>query len=440
MMRVSVIGAGYVGLVTGACLAELGHRVVCVDRDESKVLGIEQARPTLFEPGIDALLARNVGSRLRATTDVAEAVRTTDVSLLAVGTPLRDGEIDLAYVESAADEIGRALADKDDYHVVAVKSTVVPGTTDEVVAPALERASGKRAGLDFGIGVNPEFLTEGQAVDDFMSPDRIVLGGRDGRTLATLDRLYAVFPAARTLRTTNRTAEMIKYASNALLATMISFANEIGSLCARIDGVDVVDVMDGVHASRYLTPDGCAGPAPIASFLEAGCGFGGSCLPKDVRALVARGRRAGQPLEQLEAVMRVNDGQPGRVIDLLKREFGSLDGVRVTVLGVAFKPGTDDTRDSPALPVIERLRAEGAALTVYDPVARADLHGVAVAPDLRAATDSADAIVLVTRWPQFEALPELLAGRDVQPLVVDGRRMLDKSTIARYAGIGLAPA
>jgi UDPglucose 6-dehydrogenase len=438
MMRVSVIGAGYVGLVSGACLADLGHSVVCADRDEAKVRAIEDGRPTLFEPGLEELLARTAGSRLRATTNVRDAVLGTDLSLLCVGTPLRDGEIDLAYVESASEEVGRALREKGGYHVVAVKSTVIPGTTDDVVAPTLERASGKRAGVDFGVGVNPEFLTEGQAVDDFLSPDRIVLGGRDWRTLATLDRVYEVFPGARVLRTTNRTAEMIKYASNALLATMISFANDIGNLCARIGGVDVVDVMEGVHASRYLTPNGSGRPAPIAAFLEAGCGFGGSCLPKDVRALAARGRRAGQPLEVLEAVMRVNDRQPDQVINLLKRELGSLADRRVTVLGVAFKPGTDDTRDSPALPVIERLRDEGAEPTVYDPVARLELDGVAVAPDLAAATDGADAIVLVTRWPQFEALPELLAGRDPQPVVVDGRRMLDKQTIARYAGIGLA--
>jgi UDPglucose 6-dehydrogenase len=443
-MRVSVIGAGYAGLVTGACLAELGHRVVCADHDEAKVRGIEDARPTLFEPGLEALLVRNVGSRLRATTDVREAVLATDVSLLAVGTPLRDGEIDLAFVESASDEIGRALRDKDGYHVVAVKSTVVPGTTDEVVAPTLERASRKRAGLDFGVGVNPEFLTEGQAVDDFMSPDRIVLGGCDPRTLSELDRLYRVFPAVRTLRTTNRTAEMIKYASNALLATMISFANEIGNLCARIEGVDAVDVMDGVHASRYLTPNGSGNAAPIAAFLEAGCGFGGSCLPKDVRALIARGRHAGQPLEVLEAVMRVNERQPDEVIELLKRQLPGLAGARVAVLGLAFKPGTDDTRDSPTFPVLERLRAAGATIVLHDPVAReaverlADRAGIRACHDLEDAVSAVDAIVVITSWPHFEALPELLDGRDPQPLVVDGRRMLDKRTIARYAGIGLS--
>jgi UDPglucose 6-dehydrogenase len=435
-MKVSVIGAGYVGLITGACLAERGHDVVCIDTDESKVRSIQAGRATLHEPGLPELLARSVRKRLRATTDLREGVLSTDASLVAVGTPLRDGEIDLRFVEAAAAGVGDALADKHGYHVVAVKSTVVPGTTDEVVAPILERASGKRAGRDFGVGVNPEFLTEGQAVSDFMEPDRIVLGGGDERTLDTLERLYAVFPDARKQRTTNRTAEMIKYASNALLATMISFANEIGNLSARV-GVDVVDVMHGVHSSRYLTPSGWDRPVAIASFLEAGCGFGGSCLPKDVRALIARGRQAGRRLDVLQAVMAVNDRQPDETVALVRKHFPSLSDVRVTVLGVAFKPGTDDTRESPALPVIERLQREGARVTVYDPVARAPLADVATADDLEAAVDGADAIVVMTRWPQFEALPDLVARRQPQPLVVDGRRMLDKRAFARYEGIGL---
>jgi UDPglucose 6-dehydrogenase len=435
-VRVSVIGAGYVGLVTGACLAERGHDVVCVDTDERKVASIQAGRAIVHEPGLAELLARSVGKRLRATTDLRESVLATDASLLAVGTPLRDGAIDLRFIEAAAAGVGGALADKHGYHVVVVKSTVVPGTTDGVVAPILERVSGKRAGRDFGVGVNPEFLTEGQAVSDFMEPDRIVLGGADERTLEALERLYAVFPDARKQRTTNRTAEMIKYASNALLATMISFANEVANLSARV-GVDVVDVMRGVHSSRYLTPNGSEQPAPIASFLEAGCGFGGSCLPKDVRALIATGRQAGRRLEVLEAVMAVNDRQPDETVGLVRKHFPSLAGVRVSVLGVAFKPGTDDTRESPALPVIERLQREGARVTVYDPVARAALAGAAAADELEAAVDGADAIVVTTRWPQFEALPDLVARRDPQPLVVDGRRMLDKRAFARYEGIGL---
>jgi UDPglucose 6-dehydrogenase len=428
-MKLSVIGAGYVGLVTGACLAELGHEVVCVDVHSVKVEAINRGRSPIHEPGLQALLEANVGRRLSATCDLDGAVLGSDVSFIAVGTP------DLRYVEQASAQIGTTLGRKRGYHAVVVKSTVVPGTTDEVVVPILERASGKRAGSHFGVGVNPEFLTEGQAIEDFLSPDRIVLGGNDERTLDALASVYSVFPHTRKLRTNNRTAEMVKYASNALLATMISFANEVGNLCGTL-GIDVVDVMHGVHASRYLTPNGSGRAAPIASFLEAGCGFGGSCLPKDVRALIAHGRQVGRQLDLLEAVMRVNDRQPDELVALLKNELGSLAGLRVTVLGLAFKPGTDDTRESPALPVLDRLRAEGAVLTLYDPVARAALEGVSVAPDLESAVQAAEAIVLITRWPQFEALPELLERLDSQPLVVDGRRLLDKRSVARYAGIG----
>jgi UDPglucose 6-dehydrogenase len=439
-MKIAVVGGGYVGLVTGACLAELGHGVVCADVDPNKVESINRGRPTVHEAGLDELLAANVPARLRATTDVREAVLASQVTFIAVGTPLHDGEIDLRFVASAAEEIGFALRDSAGYHVVAVKSTVVPGTTEDVVVPILERASQKRVGHAFGVGVNPEFLTEGQAVDDFMRPDRIVLGGLDARTLDVLEAVYRPFEDVKKVRTTPKTAEMIKYASNALLATAISFANEIGNLCAVHGELDVVEVMRGVHLSRYLSlpsTNGSPALAPIVSFLEAGCGFGGSCLPKDVRALIAHGRKAGQPMELLDAVMRVNERQPGELIDALRRELGSLQGLQVTVLGLAFKPGTDDTRESPAFPVIERLLSEGAAITVYDPIARTQVDGVSTAPDLESAVEAADAIVLVTRWPEFEALPRLLARLEREPVVLDGRRMLDKHAVARYAGVGV---
>ena len=440
-MRIGVIGAGYVGLVTGACLAELGHDIVCADVDEGKVERLNQGRPTVHEPGLDELLAANVGVRLRATTDVREAVLASDLSFIAVGTPLSaDGDIDLRFVCSAAEAIGSALQDRADYHVVVVKSTVVPGTTDDVVVPVLERASGKRAGEHFGVGVNPEFLTEGQAVEDFMAPDRIVIGGIDLPSADALEAVYRPLEDATRVLVTTRTAEMIKYTSNALLATAISFANEIGNLCAAHDDVDVVEVMRGVHSSRYLSlpsTNGARAVAPLASFLEAGCGFGGSCLPKDVRALIAHGANAGRRMDLLAAVVRVNERQPDELIATLRDEMESLRGARVTVLGLAFKPGTDDTRESPAFPVIEALLGEGATITVYDPVAQAELDNVSTAPDLESAIEAADAIVLVTRWPEFEALPQLLAGRERQPIVVDGRRMLDRRAVARYAGIGV---
>ena len=265
-MRVSVIGAGYVGLVTGACLCEKGHQVICVDVDQEKVAKINQAISTIHEQGLLELLEKNINIHLRATTDLYRAVLDTDLTLIAVGTPFDGSEIDLSYIKEASCQIGMALKDKATYHLVAVKSTVVPGTTDKVVRPILEEVSGKKAGIDFGLGMNPEFLTEGVAVRDFMFPDRIVLGGIDQKSLDTLEELYRAFEGIPRFRTNNTTAELIKYTSNALLATMISFSNEIGNLCAALGDIDVIDVMRAVHMNYYLSspmPSGHRFVAPI---------------------------------------------------------------------------------------------------------------------------------------------------------------------------------
>jgi UDPglucose 6-dehydrogenase/GDP-mannose 6-dehydrogenase len=328
---------------------------------------------------------------------------------------------------------------------VVVKSTVVPGTTDEVVTPILEAASGKKAGPDFGVGMNPEFLTEGEAVDDFMFPDRLVLGGLDERSIDTLAALYAPFAGVEQLRTNTRTAEMIKYTSNALLATAISFSNEIANLCSALGDIDVVDVMRGLHLSRYLgevSRDGRRTVAPIAAFLWPGCGFGGSCLPKDTRALIAHGRAAGQPMSILEAVVGVNEQQPRRLLALLSKHFASLRGVRVAVLGLAFRPGTDDVRESPAIPMVRELLDAGAEVRAYDPAAGRQAarllqdRRLVMCDTLVEAVTGVEAVVLVTRWEEFRAVPDLLAAMKRPPVLIDGRRMLDKRRVARYEGIG----
>jgi UDPglucose 6-dehydrogenase len=441
--RVSIVGTGYVGLVTGACLAERGFDVTCVDVDRSKVDAINARRAPIHEAGLPALLERNVGTRLRATTDLAAAVADTDVTFVAVGTPAANGRIDLRYVEGAAREIGAALRAKPGWHAVVVKSTVIPGTTDGPVLWCLEDASGKRAGRDFGLGMNPEFLTEGQAVADFLAPDRIVLGALDGRTHELLQGLYAGFEGAPRILCNTRTAEMIKYASNSLLAAMISFSNEIGRLCSRVGGVDVADVMRGVHASAYLTarrPGAEPVTAALASFLEAGCGFGGSCLPKDVTALVAQGEALGLEMPLLRSVLAINASQPDELVRLVSRHHPDLAGVRVSVLGLSFKPDTDDLRESPAFPILRRLRAAGASLSAYDPVARPESHpdlcGVRLAPTLEDALAEADVVVLVTRWAEFAEVPKLLERLGRTPLVVDGRRVIPPDSVARYEGIG----
>ena len=444
-MRVSIIGAGYVGIVTGVCLAEKGHTVTCVEMDAAKVERIRRGEPPIHELGLPELLRRHTGTTFRATTSLAEAVNDSDVTLIAVGTPFNGNAIDLSYVNRAATEIGNVIAKKSKRHTVVVKSTVVPGTTDGPVRAALEAASGKTAGNDFGLGNNPEFLTEGTAVADFMHPDRIVIGGIDEATRETLAELYAGLEGVPIIRTNNSTAEMIKYASNSLLATMISFSNEIADLCGAIGGIDARDVMAGVHESAYLnTGAGTArARAPIASFLEAGCGFGGSCLPKDVSALVAHGRTKGIDMRVLQSVLDVNGSRPDRVLESLRAKVASFDGKAVTVLGLAFKPDTDDVRESPAFPIIERLLRDGARVTAYDPVATAparralDGKPVRYADSLAQALEGADVVVLVTRWREFAAVPELLRNSGSKALLYDGRRMLDKRSYGRYDGIGL---
>lgn len=444
-MNVAIMGTGYVGLVTGACLADKGHDVTCIDVVPEKVERINRGEAPFFEPGLEELIGRTVGKTLRASLDARAAILDSEMTLIAVGTPFDGQRIDLTYVRECARTIGEALKEKAAYHVVVVKSTVVPGTTDGMLLPILEETSGKKAGSDFGVGMNPEFLTEGTAVEDFMEPDRIVCGGIDDASRDALEALYAPFPDAPKVRTNNSTAEMIKYASNALLATLISFTNELANLGAALGDIDTMDVMRGVHLSRYLSlpmPDGELLFPPINAFLLAGCGFGGSCLPKDVSALIAHGGSIGLPMDMLESVMRVNARQPDEIFRLLSKHFPSLKDRRVAVLGLSFRPDTNDMRESPAIPIVRRLQAEGASVVGYDPAATEEADRVfegklELAESLEEALRDADAAVLVTRWKEFDRVPALLDGLPSQPVLVDGRRMLDKTSVERYEGIGL---
>ena len=442
-MKISIVGTGYVGLVTGACLADCGHEVVCVDVDQRKIDMINSARAPIHEVGLPELLARHAGHRLSASTDLAVSVEGTELTFIAVGTPASGGKIDLKYVEAAAREIGGALRRKSAYHVVVVKSTVVPGTTVGLVRAALESTSGRTAGEAFGLGMNPEFLTEGTAVADFSQPDRLVLGGIDSRTHAVLRELYASFDAAVPRVMTNpTTAEMIKYASNAVLATLISFSNELARLCSAVGDVDAIEVMRGVHLAGYFTRrrGGESITAGITSFLEPGCGFGGSCLPKDVTALIGQGREKGLNLALLQSVLEINRGQVDEMMRLIARHFASISGRRVAVLGIAFKPDTDDIRESPAFPLIRRLKAQGARVTAYDPVARPhdhdDLRDVTLAASMREAVADAEIVALVTRWDEFSGLADVLDRMRKAPLVVDGRRVLEPASFKSYEGIG----
>lgn len=278
-----------------------------------------------------------------------------------------------------------------------------------------------------------------------MNPDRIVMGGIDERSKACLEELYRPFEDVDKIKTSCKTAEMIKYTANSLLATMISFSNEIGNLCTALGGIDVVDVMRGVHLDKRLSPilpDGKRIFPAFTTYLEAGCGFGGSCFPKDVKALISHGRRLGQSMALLDAAIAVNRAQPDQLIHILRENFSTLKGVRIAVLGLAFKPNTDDMRESPAIPVIQWLQTEGADIRAFDPVARNEAEklfgneNISYHDKMESALESADAIVLLTRWDHFLRLPEIIAGKEIPPLVVDGRRMIEKSSVRRYSGIG----
>jgi len=446
-MNISVIGTGYVGLVSGVCLAEKGHSVICVDINKEKVDKINSGIPPIHEKHLDQLLKKQIVRNFAATTDLEDAILNTDLSIIAVGTPFDGDVIDLSYIKKVSEQIGQVFKKKDGYHVVVVKSTVVPGTTDDVVLPLLEEFSGKKAGPDFGVGMNPEFLREGEAIEDFMEPDRIVLGGIDDRTLETMQKMYDVFPDVDKVACNNRTAEMIKYTANSLLATLISFSNEIGNLCSSIDDVDVLDVMKGVHLDKRFSPILKSGerirPGMI-SYLAAGCGFGGSCFPKDVKALIAHGKNMGQSMQLLDSVIQINEKQPGQVISILERHFPDLKGKKIAVLGLAFKPGTDDMRESASIPIVNHLVSQKASVAAYDPVAveeASKIFGngqVRYHETLDEAVSGADAVILLTSWEEFKNVDELISQQKNRPLFIDGRRMLPKEKFEKYEGIGLS--
>ncbi|MEM4780911.1 MAG: UDP-glucose 6-dehydrogenase AglM [Halalkalicoccus sp.] len=428
-MNVAVVGSGYVGTTIAACFADLGHEVTAVDIDEEIVERLNRGEASIHEPGLDELLEAHVGERLRASTDYG-AIRACEVIFLALPTPSReDGSIDASIIEAGARSVGEALSDTDREHLVVVKSTVVPGTTEEALIPAIEAGSGERVGERIRVGMNPEFLREGSAVTDFLEPDKVVLGANDDWSRERLEGVFApLFERAdpAIVEATVREAEMIKYANNAFLAAKISLINEIGNVCKEF-GVDAYRVADAIGLDDRIE----------ARFLRSGVGWGGSCFPKDVDALRAAAREAGYEPELLDSVVAVNDRQPGRMLDLLEGHV-DLDGARIAVLGLAFKPGTDDVRNSRAIPAIEGLEERGATVVGYDPVARETMRerfpDVEYAESARAALSGADGALVMTDWDEFGALDAEFDAMNT-PVVVDGRRIVEPRDGITYEGL-----
>jgi len=433
-MRVAMIGTGYVGLVSGACFADFGHVVTCIDKDAGKIARLEQGEIPIFEPGLDDLVSRNVREgRLLFSVEAGEAVRQADAVFIAVGTPSRrgDGHADLSYVYAAAEEIAGQI---DGFTVVVTKSTVPVGTGDEIEA-ILKRV---RPDGDFAVVSNPEFLREGAAISDFKRPDRVVVGTEDERAKAVMNALYRPLFLNETpiLFTSRRTSELTKYAANAFLAMKITFINEMADLCEALDA-DVQQVARGIGLDKRIG----------SKFLHAGPGYGGSCFPKDTLALVRTAAAVGSPIRLVETTVAVNDARKKAMADkVIAAMGGDVAGKRVGVLGLTFKPNTDDMRDAPSLDIIPALQAKGAIVQAYDPEgheARQLLRDVDFKAGPYEACEGADVLVILTEWDQFRALDlDRVKALMAQPLVVDMRNIYRPAEMAelgfKYKSVGRA--
>ena len=429
MSRVAVIGTGYVGLTTAVCLAELGHQVTGVDVDEAKVASLRKGRPTIFEPGLEELLAKAIaGKRLHFTSDYAEALPEADFVFIAVGTPpARRGEADLVFVKQAA----KAIAGSMKKTVTIVNKSTVPIGTGNIVARIVGENLGEE--IPFFVVSNPEFLREGSAIHDFMHPDRLVFGSHDEGAARAVAALYSAIDTT-ILITDLHTAEMIKYASNAFLATRISFINEIARICERVDA-DVKVVSEGMGLDRRIGP----------LFLDAGIGYGGSCFPKDVKALARMAETLGYHPELLDAVMEINVDQRTLVVEKLREVLGGLRDQVIGILGLAYKPNTDDVREAPSIDVIQSLLQKGARVRAYDPKAmptlKRQLNGISYCEDAYAVAEGADALLIVTEWDEFRSLDLTRIKTSMRrPVLVDGRNIYDPKAMRDagfvYRGVG----
>jgi len=438
--RIAIFGIGYVGLVTAATFLRKGHRVVCVDVLKDRVAMINDGKSPIFEPGLEDELEKGIRSgRLMATSDGVTAARCSRFIFICVGTPSQpDGSIDLRFIRSVSKEIGKGLKGRKGFPIVVMKSTVVPNTCETVVRPILERVSKMRAGKGFGLACNPEFLKEGEALKDSLHPDRIVIGGVDDRSRKAVEGLYKGMDAPLVL-TDLTTAEMIKYASNAFLAVRVGLSNEIANICSA-HGVDVYEVMKGVGLDKRIGPH----------FLRAGAGFGGSCFPKDLKALRAAAEKAEVQLKILPSVLDQNEVQPLETVKLLKTVLKGLKGRRIALLGLAFKPDTDDVRETRALPIAQALLKEGAIVRLFDTnkAAMDNFRGLLKASkkvvecgSLEEALKGSDGAIIQTESKEFKALdPRRIKAWMRRPIIIDGRRALDPHLMKKagivYRGIG----
>ena len=432
---------GYVGLCVAVGFASKGYQVFAFEKDLEKASLINKGTPPFQEPGLSETLQNVVNKgNLKCTVELEEAVLNTDLTFITVGTPIKaDGGINLRFVRNAAHEIGKALEKKSRYHLVVVKSTVTPGTAEKVVKPAIEESSNKRCGIDFGLCVNPEFLREGSALHDFLNPDRLIIGEYDRKSGDFLESLYKGFfdnKMPPTIRANLSTAELIKYANNAFLATKISFINAIANMCERVPGADVKVVAKGIGLDKRVGP----------LFLNAGLGYGGSCLPKDVKALIAFSKDLGYNPLLFNAVEEVNKTQANKAVELCKTILFDLKDKRIAILGLAFKPNTSDMREAVSIKIINQLLQMEAKVVAYDPVATNNAKkifkdNIEYAPSAIDCIKSADCCIIITEWDEFKRLkPEDFIKQMRKVVIIDGRRIYNPNEFknkVKFAAVGL---
>ncbi len=449
-MKVSVIGAGYVGLITGVGLAAAGHSVWLVERRKEVVDSITSGKSHIYEVGLEPMLKKVLAnSRLAVTSDLDEAIKKTDATLVCVATPSdTKGNIDLGDIKKVAEQMGAAIRAKGAFHVIIMKSTVIPGTT-AFFGKVVEKTSGKRLYSDFGLAMNPEFLREGNAMEDFVNVDRIIIGTDDEKSRKVANGLYG-HAKSPIINVNIPTAEMIKYANNAFFALCISFSNEIAEICSLIEGVNPYEVMGGVAHDKRLSyrENGKQNFAGVTGYLVPGCGFGGSCFPKDVKALRQFSLSCGYHPRLVSDLIEINQSRPEEAVIKLKESLGPLSGKTIAILGVAFKPETDDTRESPALRIIDRVLTEGGKVKAYDPKALGNVRKIygpkiSYSGSWKELLRGADAAVLVTKWAEFGRIrPQDFKSLLKLPILIDCRGFYDVESYSRqldYHILGMKP-
>ena len=443
-MKISIIGLGYVGLVTGICFCEYGHKVICVEKNKKKISDLNKKKEIIFEPGLKNLLQKNLNKNFLVSNNLKRAILNTDISFITVGTPFKNGKFNTSYLKSVSKDIGLSLKYKKKYHVIVIKSTVLPGTTDTLIKNYIEKYSGKKLGKNFGLSMNPEFLREGEAINDFIKSDRIVIGSDTKKTQLLVKKVYKKFKNTPILMTNNKTAELIKYTSNSLLANLISFSNEISNIGDKIGDINFNQVLKGVSLDRRITTkinNKLVIPGLI-SYLEPGCGFGGSCFPKDVKSLSYLASKLKSDNSILKSILKTNQKQIDKLVKIILQNV-STKQKKILILGLAFKPNTDDIRESPSIKLIEKLlKSKKVDIEVCDPVANENTkiifkNKLSYSNNLKRSVKNKNIIIVMTKWNIFKNLNKILP-KKCKSLIIDPRRLLKPNKYKKYLAFGIS--